>query len=108
MDIETPDISQNSTQAGAGASATNVNLDLLLDVDLPISVAFGTSEMMLKDVMNLGAGSVIELHKSVNDPVSIIVNQTPIARGEVVMVDGKYGVRVLEVESTANRIRSLA
>ena len=85
----------------------NVNLELLLDVDLPISVAFGTSEMTLKDVLNLGAGSVIELNKAVNDPVSIIVNQKPIARGEVVMVDGKYGVRILEVESTAYRIRSL-
>lgn len=108
MDNASPDVSSGAAQAGTNGSATNVNLDLLLDVDLPISVAFGTSEMLLKDVLNLGAGSVIELHKSVNDPVSIIVNQTPIARGEVVMVDGKYGVRVLEVESTANRIRSLA
>ena len=89
-------------------TGNNVNLELLLDVDLPVSVAFGTSEMSLKDVLNLGTGSVIELHKSVNDPVSIIVNQKPIARGEVVTVDGKYGVRVLEVESTADRIRSLA
>ena len=92
----------DTTQEGA-----QINLDLLLDVDLPVSVAFGSSEMTLKDVLNLGAGSVIELNKSVNDPVSIIVNQKPIARGEVVMVDGKYGVRVLEVESTADRIRSL-
>ncbi|MCL2877705.1 MAG: flagellar motor switch protein FliN [Acidobacteria bacterium] len=108
MDSELPDVSRDAAQAGAnGNNATNVNLDLLLDVDLPVSVAFGSSEMTLKDVLNLGTGSVIELHKSVNDPVSIIVNQKPIARGEVVMVDGKYGVRVLEVESTADRIRSL-
>jgi len=105
MDSELP---KDAAQAGAnGNGANNVNLELLLDVDLPVSVAFGSSEMMLKDILNLGTGSVIELHKSVNDPVSIIVNQKPIARGEVVMVDGKYGVRVLEVESTADRIRSL-
>ena len=104
----------NNDLPGAAAEETsevredaNVNLELLLDVDLPISVAFGTSEMTLKDVLNLGSGSVIELNKSVNDPVSIIVNQKPIARGEVVMVDGKYGVRILQVESTAYRIRSL-
>jgi len=105
MDGVLPDTStgeSNAAQPGA-----NVNLDLLLDVDLPISVAFGTTEMTLKDVLNLSTGSVIELNKSVNDPVSIIVNQKPIARGEVVMVDGKYGVRVLEVESTADRIKSL-
>ncbi len=90
-------------QAGAG----NWNIELLLDVELPISVSFGHCEMLLKDVLKLGAGSVIELDKSVNDPVSIIVNHKPIAKGEVVMVDGNYGVRILEVESTADRIRSL-
>jgi flagellar motor switch protein FliN/FliY len=83
------------------------NIDLLLDVELPIVVSFGEAEMPLKDVLKLGVGSVIELDKSVNDPVTVIVNQKPIARGEVVMVDGNYGVRILEVESTADRIRSL-
>jgi flagellar motor switch protein FliN len=93
--------------AGAPGTAGNWNIDLLLDVELPISVSFGHSEMLLKDILKLGAGSVIELDKSVNDPVSIIVNHKPIAKGEVVMVDGNYGVRILEVESTADRIRSL-
>ncbi len=85
----------------------NWNMDLLLDVELPIIVCFGESEMPLKDVLKLGVGSVIELDRSVNDPVTVIVNQKPIARGEVVMVDGNYGVRILDVESTAERIRSL-
>jgi len=93
--------------SGAGSPGGNWNIDLLLDVELPVSVAFGSSEMQLKDVLKLGAGSVIELDKSVNDPVTIIVNRKPIAKGEVVMVDGNYGVRILEVESTADRIRSL-
>jgi flagellar motor switch protein FliN len=93
---------------GTGASKEgNWNIDLLLDVELPISVLFGNSEMPLKDILKLGPGSVIELDKSVNDPVTIIVNHKPIAKGEVVMVDGNYGVRVLDVESTADRIRSL-
>ncbi len=85
----------------------NWNIDLLLDVELPISVAFGESEMQLKEVLKLGVGSVIELNKSVNDPVTVIVNHKPIAKGEVVMVEGNYGVRILEVESTVERIRSL-
>jgi flagellar motor switch protein FliN len=83
------------------------NIDLLLDVELPITISFGETEMQLKDVLKLGVGSVIELDKSVNDPVTVIVNQKPIAKGEVAMVDGNYGVRILEVESTAERIRSL-
>jgi flagellar motor switch protein FliN len=100
--------SKASAAAGAGrAAGGNWNIDLLLDVELPVSVSFGNSEMPLKDVLKLGAGSVIELDKSVNDPVTIIVNRKPIAKGEVVMVDGNYGVRILEVESTADRIRSL-
>jgi len=86
---------------------SNLNMDLLLDVELPIVVCFGESEMQLKDVLRLGVGSVIDLDRSVNDPVSVIVNQKPIAKGEVVMVDGNYGVRIIEVESTAERIRSL-
>ena len=85
----------------------NWNIDLLLDVELPVRVSFGQTEMQLRDVFKLGAGSVIELDKSVNDPVTVIVNNKPIAKGEVVMVDGNYGVRILEVESTADRIRSL-
>lgn len=92
--------------SGAG-SGGSVNMDMLLDVELPVSVSFGYSEMTLKDILRLGTGSVIELDKSVNDPVTIIVNHKPIAKGEVVMVDGNYGVRVLEVQSTADRIRSL-
>ena len=103
---EQPAVPGNSTVSGLGA-AGNWNIELLLDVELPVSVSFGHSEMSLKDVLKLGAGSVIELDKSVNDPVSIIVNHKPIAKGEVVMVDGNYGVRILEVESTADRIRSL-
>ena len=90
----------------AGGSG-NWNIDLLLDVELPVVVSFGMTELCLKDVLKLGVGSVIELEKSVNDPVTITVNQKPIGTGEVVMVDGNYGVRILQVESTAERIRSL-
>lgn len=98
---------QTEGSADVQQKAGNWNIDLLLDVELPIRVSFGKSEMPLKDVLKLGPGSVIELDKSVNDPVTIIVNHKPIAKGEVVMVDGNYGVRILEVESAADRIRSL-
>ena len=98
--------SENSEIAAQNKDG-NWNIDLLLDVELPISVSFGHSEMPLKDILKLGAGSVIELDKAVNDPVTVIVNHKPIAKGEVVMVEGNYGVRILEVDSTADRIRSL-
>jgi flagellar motor switch protein FliN len=106
MNNEFFDETKGSMDMGSGGSGS-VNMELLLDVELPVSVSFGYSEMSLKDILKLGTGSVIELDKSVNDPVTIIVNHKPIAKGEVVMVDGNYGVRVLEVQSTAERIRSL-
>ena len=96
-----------STAAAKMGKNGNMNIDLLMDVELPVSVLFGHSQMPLKDVLKLGAGSVIGLDKSVNDPVTIIVNNKPVAKGEVVVVDGNYGVRILEVQSTAERIRSL-
>ncbi len=95
------------SRTGPGGDSGNWNIDLLLDVELPVAVSFGECEMPLRDVLKLASGSVIELDKSVNDPVTVIVNQKPIARGEVVMIDGNYGVRITEVESTADRIRSL-
>jgi flagellar motor switch protein FliN len=83
------------------------NIDLILDVELEVAVSFGGAQMTLRDILKLGVGSVIELEKGVNDPVTILVNDKPIAHGEVVVVDGNYGVKVMEVESTADRIRSL-
>ena len=92
----------------AAAPPANVgNLDLLLDMELPLAVRFGQTEMTLLDLTRLGPGSVIDLHRSTDDPVEVLVSGKVIARGEVVVVDGNYGVRVTEVVSTADRIRSL-
>ena len=79
----------------------------LLNVELPISVSFGSLEMLLEEVLKLNAGSVIELDKSVNDPVTIAVNHRRIAKGEMVMIGDNLGIRILEVESAVDRIRSL-
>jgi flagellar motor switch protein FliN len=83
------------------------NLDLLLDIELPLVVRFGQTELSLGTLTRLGPGSVIDLHRSADEPVEILVGGKMIARGEVVVVEGNYGVRVTEVLSTADRIRSL-
>jgi flagellar motor switch protein FliN/FliY len=83
------------------------NLDLLLDIELPLAVRFGQTELTLNTLARLGPGSVIDLHRSSDEPVDILVGGKVIARGEVVVVEGNYGVRVTEVVSTADRIRSL-
>lgn len=83
------------------------NLDLILDVNLKISVQLGKTIMTLKEVLDLGPGFVIELDKLAGEPVDILVNEKPIARGEVVVVDENFGVRVVDIISPARRVASL-
>ena len=85
----------------------NINLDLVMDIDLPISVRFGQTEMSLENVLKLGNGSVIELDRLADEPVDLLVNNKLLARGEVVVADGHYAIRITQVESPADRIRSL-
>jgi flagellar motor switch protein FliN len=89
-------------------SESNVNLDLILDFEVPISVRFGKREMTLGDILKLGSGALIELDKSADEPVELLVNQSLLAKGEVVVADGHYAIRITQVESPADRIRSLA
>jgi len=82
-------------------------MDLLLDVEMPVSVSFGRAQLLLKDVIKLTTGSIIELNRSISEPVDVIVNNCVIARGEVVVVEGNFGVRVHEVVSRQERLRTL-
>jgi flagellar motor switch protein FliN/FliY len=94
----------SAAQAG-GRSRT---LDLLLEVELPVSISFGRTNLPMRDVLRLTTGSIVELNRTVTDPVEILVNQKLIARGEVVVVDGNYGVRIQEIATRGDRLRSLA
>jgi len=105
---QAPPAARAAGQAKRDRQSQKWNMDLVLDVELGVIVSFGETQMQLKDVLKLGVGSVIELDRTVQDPVTVLVNEKPIATGEVVMVDSNYGVKVLQVESTAERIRSLA
>jgi len=91
----------------AGPASTGRTLDLLLEVELPVSVSFGRSQMRLKDLVKLNTGSIVELNRSVIEPVELVVNNCVIARGEVVVVEGNYGVRVKQIVSRQERLRSL-
>lgn len=73
--------------------------DMLMHVQVPVSVSFGGTQIRMKDLLNLATGSVVELDQSLHDNVEVRVNDRLIARGEVVAVDGHYGVRVLELVS---------
>jgi len=73
--------------------------DMLMHVQVPVSVSFGATQIRLKELLSLSAGSVVELDQALHDNVEVRVNDRVIARGEVVAVDGHYGVRVLELVS---------
>jgi flagellar motor switch protein FliN/FliY len=83
-------------------------LDLLLDVELPVSVSFGRAQIRLKEVLKLTTGSIVELHRTVTEPVEVIVNNCVIARGEVVVEEGNYGVRIPDRRPSATIARPCA
>lgn len=83
------------------------NIDLIMDVPLDISVVLGRTKKSIQDILNLGAGSLIELDKLAEEPVEILVNGKQIALGEVVVVDENFGVRITSIVSDAERLKSL-
>jgi len=90
----------------AGGSA-NRGLEFLYDVPLQISVEVGRSKILLRDLLKMGEGYVIELDKMAGEPLDLYVNSRLIARGEAVMVGDKFGIRLTDVISTADRIENL-
>jgi len=85
-------------------SAAHPKLEVLLDIELPVTLRFGRTQMQLGDVLALGSGSVIEFDHSANEPVEVLVNGRVVARGEAVMVQGNYGVRISEIASRRERL----
>jgi flagellar motor switch protein FliN/FliY len=83
------------------------NLAVLMDVQLPVAIRFGETEMILEEIVKLGVGSVIELNSGMDQPVELIVNNRTLARGEVVTVDGFYGIKITEITSAGERFKSL-
>lgn len=84
------------------------NIDLILDVPLEVSVVLGRTKKSIKDILNLGTGSLIELDKLAEEPVEILVNGKIVAYGEVIVVDENFGVRLTSIVSSAERVKSLS
>jgi flagellar motor switch protein FliN len=96
-----------SKPAGQSALRGSKTMDLLLEVELPVGVSFGRVRMKLRDAVKLTTGSIVELNRRVTEPVEVIVNNCVIARGEVVVVEGNYGVRIQQIVSREERLRTL-
>jgi len=89
------------------APALSPGLELLLDVELEASLRFGCREMPLGEILDLGPGDVVQLDRHVSDPVDLIVGDKIVARGEVVLVNGNFGLRVTEVAAPRKRLESI-
>src|ERR1039457_6953194 len=90
-----------------GASGRELNLDVVLDIPVTLSMEVGRSKISIRNLLQLNQGSVVELDRATGEPLDVYVNGTLIAHGEVVVVNDKFGIRLTDVISPAERIRKL-
>ncbi len=98
---------QDSSQSISLNNDEMTNISLIMDVKLPVKVRIGKKKMLLKDVLNMDIGSVIELNQLANDPLEILVDDHVIAEGEVVIVDGNFGVQITTIGTKRERLNQL-
>ncbi len=112
---------QAETEAGASAGETasfdelkddavhgsDVNLDVVLDIPVNLSMEIGRTKISIRNLLQLNQGSVVELERLAGEPMDVLVNGTLIARGEVVVVNEKFGIRLTDIISPAERVKKL-
>jgi flagellar motor switch protein FliN/FliY len=91
----------------SAATAAERNLDLILDIPLRVTVELGRTKMVVSELLNLGQGSVVELSKLAGEPLEVLVNSKLVARGEAVVVNEKFGVRLTDIISQTERVEQL-
>ena len=106
--VEEQEGDTNQEEGGKVDEVKEANLDLILDIPLSVTVELGRSKMLINDLLQLGQGSVVELTKLVGDPLEVLVNDKLVARGEVVVVNEKFGVRLTDIVTPMERVKSLA
>lgn len=104
---ERPAKPPSGSMRSGGQGGNGENLDLLLDIPLEITIELGRTKMLINDLLKLGQGAVIELSKEAGDTLEILANNRLIAKGDVVVVNKKYGIRLTEVISPVERVEKL-
>ena len=109
--VSAPTAGSSNDGAGDDAEAAMKkemrDLDFILDLPLEISVELGRTKLLINDLLQLGQGSVVELNKFAGEPLEILVNNKLIARGEAVVVNEKFGVRITDIISPLERVKQL-
>ncbi|NGX16237.1 flagellar motor switch protein FliN [Wenzhouxiangella sp. XN24] len=91
----------------AGLAGEDVNLEVVLDIPVTLAMEIGRAKLPIRNLLQLNQGSVVELERLVGEPMDVLVNGTLIAHGEVVVINEKYGIRLTDVISPAERVRKL-
>jgi flagellar motor switch protein FliN/FliY len=105
---EKPAAAQQQAPAGAAAAGTaEVNLDLILDVGVTLALEVGRTRVKVRDLLQMSQGSILELDRLAGEPLDVLVNGVRVARGEVVVVNDNFGVRLTEVVSPRERMEPL-
>jgi flagellar motor switch protein FliN/FliY len=102
-----PAVAKPAAAGSSDATDASAKLELVLDIDLPLVVRFGRTSMSLKALAELGPGSIVDMGRSPDEPVEMLVGNRVLARGEVVVVGGHYGVRIMDLVSPAERARAM-
>jgi flagellar motor switch protein FliN/FliY len=95
------------SEEGAKLQAVPDNLDLILDIPLRVSVELGRTKILIQDLLKLHKGSILELNKLAGEPLEVLINDRVVAKGEVIVLNEKFGVRFTDIVSHAQRIREL-
>lgn len=94
-------------QSSSSGSGEDVNLDVILDIPVTISMEIGNTKINIRNLLQLNQGSVVELDRMAGEPLDVVVNGTLIAHGEVVVVNEKFGIRLTDIISPAERVKKL-
>lgn len=106
-DFLAPDLEEFTDDAETATAGDNPDLDVIMDIPVQISMVVGTNQISIRNLLQLNQGSVIELDRLAGEPLDVLVNNTLVAHGEVVVVNDKFGIRLTDVVSAAERIRNL-
>ncbi|MGB0188046.1 MAG: flagellar motor switch protein FliN [Aequoribacter sp.] len=100
-------MSDESTVADVSESKSTLDSDVLQNIPVTLSVEVGRSSLKIRDLMHLTQGSVIELDRAAGEPLDLLVNNTVVAQGEIVLVNERYGIRLTRVVPAADRVKNL-
>jgi len=105
--LETGDVAADEENPVPDEDSGAKDLDFILDIPLELSVELGRTRMLVNDLLQLGQGSIVELNKLAGEPLEILINHKLVARGEAVVVNEKFGVRLTDIVSPIERVKTL-